>query len=235
MRRSQLAPVFQPPIFAAAFCLKMMGSRDKEGAKSTSSGSAMTVLVGKTSDYLGPFKILLVEPNPLMRKVTRNILQLLGARRIIDLGDINQAVAFLEQGDVDIVLSEWYLQDACGLDLVRWVRCDASDVKFTPFIMVTSQTRVQNIVMARNCGITEFVAKPFSAKSLIARIREVVERPRPFVSIGQYFGPDRRRRADALSESRNRRNQDSLLINGKDLTQEQINHLISSSKRGRFP
>ncbi len=186
---------------------------------------------GRTSDYLGPFRILLVEPNPLMRKVTRDILFLLGGRRIIDTGDIHSAAQFVHQGGVDMVLSEWYLPGACGVDLVRWIRKEASDIRFTPIIMLTSQTRVQNIIMARNSGITEFVAKPFTARSLCSRIREAVERPRPFVSIGDYFGPDRRRRPGAVEKDR--RGAPALLINGYDLSQGEINAMISGGRRPR--
>ena len=175
-------------------------------------------LANKTADYLSPFKILVAEPNPLMRRVTRGILHLLGARKIVDAGDVNLAAKYLEQGDVDIVLSEWYLLGACGVDLVGWVRQTPSDVKFTPIIMMTSQTYLPNIITARTSGITEFVAKPFSANSLTARIREVVERPRPFVSIGKYFGPDRRRREIAPEEKADRRSDGAILIEGKDLS-----------------
>lgn len=186
---------------------------------------------GRTSDYLGPFRILLVEPNPLMRKVTRDILFLLGGRKIIDTGDIHSAAQYVTQGNVDMILSEWYLDGACGVDLVRWIRKDTSDIRFTPVIMLTSQTRVQNIVIARNSGITEFVAKPFTARSLCARIRETVERPRPFVGVGEYFGPDRRRRPGAVEKER--RGASTLLINGYDLSQGEIDDMISGGRRPR--
>lgn len=174
-------------------------------------------LPNKTSDYLSPFKILIADPNPLMRRVTRGILQILGARKIIDIGDINQAASFVEQGDIDIVLSERYLTGACGVDFVRWIRQTRSDVRFTPFIMVTSQIHMPSIITARTSGINEFVAKPFSANSLTARLREVVERPRPFVNIGRYFGPDRRRKFLPLEEKSNRRHDGAPLLEGNPL------------------
>ncbi len=187
-------------------------------------------MLNKTSYYLGPFKILVVEPNPLMRRVTRNILQLLGARRIVETDNITKAAAYVTQGDIDVVLSEWYLAGSCGVDFIRWLRRENTDIRFTPFIMVTSQTHMMNVTTARNAGITEFVVKPFSARSLIARIREVVERPRPFVAIGQYFGPDRRRRGEVMAENTDRRHTGTLLIGGTDLTQEQINAVISGGR-----
>ena len=188
----------------------------------------------KTSDYLGPFKILIVEPNPLMRRITRGVLQLLGARRIVETDNVNAAATFIMQGDIDLVMSEWYLAaSSYGVDLIRWLRRIDNDIRFTPFFMMTSQTRMESVTTARNAGITEFVAKPFSAKSLVARVREVVERPRPFVAIGQYFGPDRRRRAEVLDEKSERRYTGALLIGGTDLTQDQINSVIVGPARRR--
>jgi two-component system chemotaxis response regulator CheY len=166
-----------------------------------------------------------------MRKVARNLLQLLGAKRIVECLDGNEAFAHLEGGGFDIVLSEWYLLGSRGIDLVYWLRQLQTDTRYTPFIMVTSQTRVENIVIARNLGITEFVAKPFSAHSLISRIREIVERPRPFVQTRKYFGPDRRRRATDVSSTNNRRRNPSPLTLGKDLTQDQINDMVSGGSR----
>ena len=191
-------------------------------------GITRTVMaVGRTSDYLSPFKILVVEPNPLMRRVTRNLLQLAGGRRIFECTDSETAKSYLKQGDIDFMLSEWYLYTSAGLELVSWVRASKTDIRYTPVIMVTSQTRVENVMKARNLGITEFVAKPFSANSLIMRIKEVVERPRPFVSTRKYFGPDRRRRAKPAVDASERRKNESVLVGGRGLTQDQIDNLVA--------
>ncbi len=183
--------------------------------------------VGRTNDYLSPFKILVAEPNDLMCRVTRQLLMMLGARRLITVSDSETAKAYLRQGDIDFILSEWYLYTSDGVDLVRWLRSQNSDIRFTPFIMVTSQTRMQNVLMARNLGITEFVAKPFSANSLFTRIKEVIERPHPFVSSRKYFGPDRRRRAKPTDEGGDRRKKEALLIDGRSLNQDQIDRLVA--------
>ena len=187
----------------------------------------MAMSPGKTSDYLSPFKILVVEPNQLMRRVTRSLLSMLGARRIFDCSDSDTAKSYLKAGDIDFILSEWYLYTSQGVELVRWLRDNPSEIRYTPFIMVTSQTRVENVLLARNLGITEFVAKPFSANSLVTRIREVIERPRPFVSTRKYFGPDRRRRTKPTDEGGDRRKNEAMLIDGRSLNQDQIDKLVA--------
>jgi DNA-binding response OmpR family regulator len=59
--------------------------------------------------------------------------------------------------------------------------------------MLTGHTEKQRVTAARDAGITEFLAKPISAKALYQRIVNVVANPRPFIKTKTYFGPDRRR------------------------------------------
>ncbi len=63
-----------------------------------------------------------------------------------------------------------------------------------PIIMLTANSEPEYVVEARDRGVTEFLAKPFTVDSLYRRLVSVIARPRPFVNAEQYFGPDRRRR-----------------------------------------
>jgi DNA-binding response OmpR family regulator len=74
-----------------------------------------------------------------------------------------------------------------------------------PVIMMTGHSERRHVIGARDAGVTEFVAKPLSAKALCARIEEVMARPRAFVRSYAFVGPSRRRRADAPFEGTNRR------------------------------
>jgi DNA-binding response OmpR family regulator len=62
-----------------------------------------------------------------------------------------------------------------------------------PIIMLTGYSEKKCVIAARDAGITEFLAKPISAKALYQRILNVIANPRPFVRTKTYFGPDRRR------------------------------------------
>jgi two-component system chemotaxis response regulator CheY len=64
---------------------------------------------------------------------------------------------------------------------------------YVPIIMLTGHSEKKRVVAARDAGVTEFLAKPISAKSLYQRILNVVANPRPFIKTKSYFGPDRRR------------------------------------------
>jgi two-component system, chemotaxis family, chemotaxis protein CheY len=64
---------------------------------------------------------------------------------------------------------------------------------YVPIIMLTGHSEKKRVMSARDAGITEFLAKPISAKALYQRILNVVANPRPFIKTKNYFGPDRRR------------------------------------------
>src|SRR6201996_9414720 len=67
---------------------------------------------------------------------------------------------------------------------------------YLPIVMMTGHSEKSRVVEARDAGVTEFIAKPLTAKSVLERLQAVIYRPRPFVRTNDYFGPDRRRRDD---------------------------------------
>ena len=97
---------------------------------------------------------------------------------------------------------------------------------FVPIVMLTGHTELVKVIEARDSGVHEFLAKPISARSLYARIRIIIEKPREFIKTKSYFGPDRRRndaeykgsvrRAANLEESEGELSQDEVdaLLNG---------------------
>ena len=189
-------------------------------------------MVAATSDYLKPISFLIVDDKQYMRHVMKGILESLGAKTVDEAEDGSGALAMMKSWPPDIVLTEYRLAPMSGLELLRTLRKDKGTLRFTPVIMVTSETRREKVVAARNSGITEFVAKPFNAKGLILRIKEVIERPRPFVDAGVYFGPDRRRRTQVMGEGQDRRGaggpRDAPEEKSRSMTQDQIDRLIAN-------
>jgi PleD family two-component response regulator len=188
-----------------------------------------------TTDYLKPISFLVVDDKSYMRRVVKSVLETLGARLIEEASNGREALNILRQWPPDIVLSEWWTAPLSGLELLRVVRAEKGPVRFTPMIMVTSETRRERVIGARNAGVTEYVAKPITAKGLFLRIREIVERPRPFVDTSVYFGPDRRRRTEVMNEGADRRGMADrprpVEAEGKEgLTQEQIDRLVAGEE-----
>ena len=189
-------------------------------------------MASATSDYLKPISFLVADDRAYMRRVIKGILETLGCKRIDEAHHGGEALSIMKSWPPDIVITEWLYGPMSGLELLKAVRADKGSLKFTPMIMITSETRRERVILARNSGVTEYVAKPFNAKSLILRIREVIERPRPFVDIGGYFGPDRRRRAEVMGEGVERRGKGERppaeKTNPREgLSQEQIDKLVA--------
>ncbi|MBX7199081.1 MAG: response regulator [Rhodospirillaceae bacterium] len=187
-------------------------------------------MAAATSDYLKPISFLVADDRAYMRRVIKNILETLGCKRIDEAHHGGEALSIMRSWAPDIVITEWLFGPMSGLELLKAVRAEKSNLRFTPIIMITSETRREKVILARNCGVTEYVAKPFNAKSLILRIREIIERPRPFIEVGGYFGPDRRRRTEVMSEGEERRGKGSPRppVDPKaSLTQDQIDRLVA--------
>src|SRR5205823_14512333 len=94
----------------------------------------------------------------------------------------------------DIVLVDWAMLIFDGIELAGMIRQPgANSNPYVPIIMLTGHSEKRRVTSARDAGITEFLAKPVSAKALYQRILNVVANPRPFIKTKSYFGPDRRR------------------------------------------
>ena len=158
-----------------------------------------------------------------MRKVICNVLRSLGARAITAASGAEEAIEEIKSCPPDVIMSEYFLRSANGIELVRWLRARPGDERYTPFILITSFATYSSVMESRNAGVTEFVKKPYSAEALVARLREVIERPRPFVSAINFFGPDRRRRSEILEKNMDRRCRQPLLIDAGDMEQSDIN------------
>ena len=191
-------------------------------------------MIQPTSDYLKPITFLVIDNKAYMRRMMKNVLETLGAKRIEEARDGADGLAAVKGLEPDIVLTGWRMKPVSGLDFLKAMRAQQSPVRFTPIIMITSETRREKVIEARNAGVTEYIAMPITAKAVFLRIREVIERPRPFVDIGVYFGPDRRRRAVAVEtaddERRGKgtpREEEPQKDSGDALSQSEIDRLVA--------
>jgi two-component system, chemotaxis family, chemotaxis protein CheY len=136
-----------------------------------------------------------VDSNHNHMQLINEVLRPLGVTRIAECVNAKEALAYLETNVVDIIFTEWHMDgEMDGIAFVEWVRKNpASRNVFVPIVMVTAQSEEWKVMRARDAGVTEFLVKPFSAKTMARRITVVVEYPRQFVRTDDFFGPDRRR------------------------------------------
>lgn len=143
-------------------------------------------------------QFLVVDPNRLMGSMIRDVLVTLDAHHIDRARNFEGATNILRQGRTDVLITEWDLQaEQNGMDLVHWVRNDGgSPNRMLPVIMMTANSEQEFVVRARDAGVSEFVAKPYTVQSFYTRLATAIARPRQFVRVDDYFGPDRRRKRD---------------------------------------
>jgi two-component system chemotaxis response regulator CheY len=142
-------------------------------------------------------KILLVDDNHHMRVLLGEILKAVGVRHIYEASDGAQGLQMMKNHSIDIIMTDLSMQPLDGIDFVRLLRRSPdSPNQRGPVIMITGHSTMSRVQEARNAGVNEFLAKPLTARGVIERIMQVVDNPRPFVKTADYFGPDRRRRAD---------------------------------------
>jgi DNA-binding response OmpR family regulator len=155
---------------------------------------------------LEELKFLIVDDNDNMRFLVKSILRSLGVKDCREAGDGLAALEEHNHVPADIVVCDWDMRPVTGMEFTRLVRGNAGSAgRFVPIIVLTGYTEFQKVVEARDSGAHEFLAKPVSAKNLYARVRSVIENPRPFIRANTFFGPDRRRKENPNYEGAERR------------------------------
>ena len=138
---------------------------------------------------------LIVDQNRLSTQLIRDILAMLEVTRIRSVTSVARARNVLRGESVDIIVTEYHMEPETGIDLIDWIRTSTdSPDRMIPIIMLTANSEEEYVMRARDRGVTEFLAKPFNVEGLYRRLVSVIARPRAFVNIDTYFGPDRRRR-----------------------------------------
>jgi DNA-binding response OmpR family regulator len=149
------------------------------------------------ADYdLSKVRVLIVDDHEPMRQILTAMLKALGIRDIGCAEDGREAVKLLAKIENDLIITDLGLPFVDGFELTQSIRSgEAGGDPFVPIIMLSGDASRENIFKARDAGISEFLAKPVSARDLYMRIRRIIEHPRLFIRARHFFGPDRRRRA----------------------------------------
>ena len=154
---------------------------------------------------------LLVEDNKFMQGVLRIVMDSLGVRNYYFAQDGKEAIEILQlrsgtlkavgSGGIDVVISDVVMPGIDGSMLLRWIRrSENSPDRFVPVVMISGMVDRKCLTTARDAGVNEFVAKPFSPDIIFKRIQKIIESPRQFVYTPTYFGPDRRRSRGFVEE-----------------------------------
>lgn len=144
---------------------------------------------------LAELRVLLVDDNADMRALVKSLIHAMGIKKVVECADGGEALHELKIQSYDLIITDWMMQPIDGIEFVQMIRtAPDSPCPKANIIMLTGNTGLEQVMEARDAGITEFLAKPISAEKLYTRIISVLKSPRSFVSEKSYSGPDRRRR-----------------------------------------
>ncbi|MDX2235388.1 MAG: response regulator [Hyphomonadaceae bacterium] len=152
---------------------------------------------------------LIVDDNAHMRTIVYTLLHALGVADIRQASDGAEANILLEEWRPDVIIVDQNMQPMNGTAFSRMLRRTSQNCYDTPIIMLTAHTERSIVEAARDAGIDEILAKPISAKALLARLNAVTHERRAFVRAPGYIGPDRRRRTKANYMGPRRREDDA--------------------------
>jgi two-component system, chemotaxis family, chemotaxis protein CheY len=137
-------------------------------------GRFFAFFVGNGAMALNPsMSVLVVDDSNLMINIIRSLLSHLGFTDVDAANDGATALAKLRGKRYGLVISDWNMEPMSGYDLLRELRNDPA-LKRTPFIMVTSESKTENVIAAKKAGVNNYIVKPFNAQTLKAKIETVL-------------------------------------------------------------
>lgn len=116
--------------------------------------------------------VLVVDDYNTMIRIIRNLLKQIGFQDIDDAVDGSAALVKMRDKKYGLVISDWNMEPMTGYELLKEVRADPGLSK-TPFIMVTAESKTENVIAAKKAGVNNYIVKPFNAQTLQSKIQTV--------------------------------------------------------------
>src|ERR1700755_942612 len=116
--------------------------------------------------------VLVVDDYNTMIRIIRNLLKQLGFEDVDDASDGSAARGQMGEKRYGLVISDWNMEPMTGYELLKEVRADPGLNK-TPFIMVTAESKTENVIAAKKAGVNNYIVKPFNAQTLKTKIEAV--------------------------------------------------------------
>jgi DNA-binding NtrC family response regulator len=140
-------------------------------------------------------KVLVIEDSQPMTDITVALLKGFGCNFVQSANNADRGYALFVEEKHDLILVDWLVKPINGLELSKKIRMDSlSPDPFVPIVLMTGFSERKRVMQARDTGVTEFLAKPFTANDLYKKIDHIIMKPRQFVKSPDFFGPDRRRK-----------------------------------------
>ncbi|MBI3504771.1 MAG: response regulator [Proteobacteria bacterium] len=117
--------------------------------------------------------VLIVDDYKTMLRIVKNLLNQIGFTNVDEAEDGSAALQKVRGKEYGLIISDWNMQPMTGLQLLQEVRADAK-LKHIPFIMVTAESKTENVIAAKQAGVNNYIVKPFNAATLKGKIATVL-------------------------------------------------------------
>ena len=117
--------------------------------------------------------VLIVDDYKTMLRIIRNLLKQLGFHNVDEATDGAAALQKLRDRDYGLIISDWNMEPMSGLQLLHEVRADGK-LKELPFIMITAESKTENVLAAKQAGVSNYIVKPFNAATLKTKLTSVI-------------------------------------------------------------
>ncbi len=117
--------------------------------------------------------ILVVDDYNTMRRIIKNLLKQLGFDNVDEAADGGEAFKKCQEKMYGLIVSDWNMEPMTGMELLKLVRAD-DKIKNTPFIMVTAESKPENVIAAKQAGVSNYIVKPFNAETLKGKLTAVI-------------------------------------------------------------
>lgn len=117
--------------------------------------------------------ILIVDDYKTMLRIIRNLLKQLGFTNVDEATDGSAALQKLRDKEYHLVISDWNMEPMSGMQLLTEVRADTK-LKDLPFIMITAESKTENVIAAKEAGVSNYIVKPFNAATLKTKLAAVL-------------------------------------------------------------
>src|SRR6476619_1416332 len=116
--------------------------------------------------------VLVVDDYNTMIRIIRELLKQLGVDNIDEAGDGSEALNKMRGEKYGLVISDWNMEPMTGYDLLKEVRA-SPEFSNTPFIMITAESKTENVIAAKKAGVNNYIVKPFNAATLKTKMEAV--------------------------------------------------------------
>ena len=117
--------------------------------------------------------VLIVDDYKTMLRIVRNLLKQIDFHNVEEASDGSEALEKLRAGNFGLVISDWNMAPMTGMQLLQEVRADPR-LRSTPFIMITAESKTENVIAAKQAGVSNYIVKPFNAETLQSKIEKVL-------------------------------------------------------------